>query len=390
MGGEEHDAILRQAPEQVAKADALAGVQPHRRFVDDDDRRQAQQRARHGDALALAAGEGLDRVVGLLQQAHFRNQALHAPVAHVRRQIVEAGEVGQIFARREPARHPRVLWQIAEPAGEEAPQGAQRRTAEEDRAPGRVEDAGKLAQQRRLAGAVRPKDAHHAALHAKAHAGERLHRRCRQVQPANPPRPAPQQRARMAQRPAGGPRRQLAFLLPSGAGAHQLANGQQNRADNGPLHGDFRRRPAQRRHDEGHRREHGDGEPRQPVGQPSLGASMRDCVAFSALGDGAANFGQKTQCECRAEQPQHQLPAAALDVRGERERRRDEHRRRAETMHCIGSRRSRASACARPAGGRLRELPRREKRAPEGPRQAVDLLQVAHVEQRRPAARRRR
>ena len=66
MGGEEHDAILRQAAKQIAEADALAGVQPHGRFVDDDDRRQTQQRAGDGDPLPLAAGEGLDGIVGFL------------------------------------------------------------------------------------------------------------------------------------------------------------------------------------------------------------------------------------------------------------------------------------------------------------------------------------
>ena len=61
--------------QQVAEADPLPRVEPDRRLVDDDHRRQPQQRPRHRHPLAHAAGEAADPLVGALAQADLVEQA---------------------------------------------------------------------------------------------------------------------------------------------------------------------------------------------------------------------------------------------------------------------------------------------------------------------------
>ena len=106
------------------------------------------------------------------------------------------------------------------------------------------------------------------------------------------------------------------------------------------------------------------------------------------LAAGTAHIVRQTGREGRAEEPEDELPTAAADPQREHERRGDQNDRRGEAAHEIA--RHEAPEAARGAallgGDRLGEVGRRAQRSSERPRQAVDLLQVAHVEVRRAAS----
>ena len=56
-----HDALAGKIREQIAKAHALFGIEPGRRFIDDQQLRIVEQRLRDSDALLHSAGEAAER-----------------------------------------------------------------------------------------------------------------------------------------------------------------------------------------------------------------------------------------------------------------------------------------------------------------------------------------
>ena len=173
---------------ELPETHPLLGVEAHGRLVDDDHRRQPQQGTCDGDPLAHAAGQGLDLVASLLGQADLLEKALDAFPADVDGQFVERGEVAEVFARRKSPRQSGVLGQVAHPTRQDSLDLGQADAAEIDDAAGGIEDAGQLAQKRRLAGAVRTQDAHHAALDPERHLGQGEDRFDGQIQAADPAR----------------------------------------------------------------------------------------------------------------------------------------------------------------------------------------------------------
>ena len=61
MRGEQHDPVLREACEQIAKPHALLGIETNGRLIDDEELRIAEQRLGDCDALPVAAGERAER-----------------------------------------------------------------------------------------------------------------------------------------------------------------------------------------------------------------------------------------------------------------------------------------------------------------------------------------
>ena len=95
VGGEDDNPVAGKLHQQVAEADALAGVKPCGRFVHDEDARQVEKRLGNADTLLHTAGETADFLVFVLIHVHGFEHLGDALAAHFG--VVDAFEQCLVF-----------------------------------------------------------------------------------------------------------------------------------------------------------------------------------------------------------------------------------------------------------------------------------------------------
>ena len=106
--------LLAQFPDQFANLNDLRRVQPHRRFVQNDDLRVAQQGLRNAHPLAVALGQVADQPLSHVGDAGLFHHRFDLPGAFLPPQALGPGHEAQIFLRRHIAVQGRQLGQIAD------------------------------------------------------------------------------------------------------------------------------------------------------------------------------------------------------------------------------------------------------------------------------------
>jgi hypothetical protein len=159
-GVQDGGAALGEGEDELPEAVALARVERGARLVEQQHLGLAQQADRDVHALAVAAGERADLVVGALAQVGL----VEHPIDRLVRVLtpLEAREQPQVLGHRELAVEGRLLRDPADLGGRLR-----------DRALVGALDPGEDREERRLAGAIRPDDPHElAALGADRHAAK--------------------------------------------------------------------------------------------------------------------------------------------------------------------------------------------------------------------------
>ena len=112
VGGQQYQPVLGRAGEQVAEVDALLRVQPHRRLIEDQEGRGAQQGLGDAHPLALSAGQAADAGAGLPLQIdrpdHLADGCSGVP------QPLQGGHIVQELGHGELVEQPEVLGKIAQ------------------------------------------------------------------------------------------------------------------------------------------------------------------------------------------------------------------------------------------------------------------------------------
>ena len=167
--GEQYQPVARHAGKEVAEADALLGVQADGRFVENQERRVAQQGLRDAHALALPAGKRADARAGLFFQPHGGNRLLHGGAAVL--QPLERGHVGKELGCRQLVKQPEILRQIAKLRLQRPLRAGHGAAVYKYRALRGQKRRHQQLHQRGFARAVRPQQPHQAgAAQGKAHA----------------------------------------------------------------------------------------------------------------------------------------------------------------------------------------------------------------------------
>ena len=174
VGGKDHDHILADLGEEVQEAVALLRVEAGRGLVDDDEARIAEQSLGHAEALAHAARKARQRLFADAPQIDLMKQGLDRGLA--------LGRAGDALQHRHVIQHvaggnagidSEILREVAERAPELIGMGEDVDVAEADAALGRDLQRRHRAHQGRLARAVRPEEAVHAARNGQGHVVQR-------------------------------------------------------------------------------------------------------------------------------------------------------------------------------------------------------------------------
>jgi len=154
------DTALSQLLEQLADGAAAGGIERARRLVEEQEIGRADEGLREAEPLLHALGHRLDRAFRRILQADEAEESLS-----FRRAAVGAGEAlveGEELDRRVPAWETEELGEISERA---ACLRGERWLTVDGRLAGRgTDEAARDLDERRLAGAVRPEQAHELAL----------------------------------------------------------------------------------------------------------------------------------------------------------------------------------------------------------------------------------
>ena len=117
--GENHDALTGELGEQIAKADALFGVESSCGLIDDEQLWVVEQRLGDADSLLHAAGEAAQGATAYIGEVDEVQELVDAPSRGSRVQAFDGGEILQEFLGIEVGIDAEILGQVAEHGREE-------------------------------------------------------------------------------------------------------------------------------------------------------------------------------------------------------------------------------------------------------------------------------
>ena len=171
--GENHDALTGELREQIAKADALLGVESSCGLIDDQKLWVVEQRLRDADSLLHSAGEAAQRATAYIGEVDEVQELVDAPSRRSRIQAFDGGEILQEFLGIQVGINAEILGQVAEHGPKSIGIRSQVGAIPGHLAFGGTRDGGQNAHQGRLARAVGAEQAEDAGLQLKTEAAQR-------------------------------------------------------------------------------------------------------------------------------------------------------------------------------------------------------------------------